>query len=175
PCYYRYLGRHQCNSVFVSKSITHRIKKKMGGEYYRYNPEITFRLVEDYYPFMVKDHVLNILTDPLRNYILVELCIQYIGTQKWCSSACYHDERSGGFRTYNPITICDRFLTKGVYLESNPFPASIDVVPVPVTYSAFFKMDLLNHILSEIYRLDKEIDDNDEKEIQSKNKEKPKI
>lgn len=29
-------------------------------------------------------------------------------------------------------------------------------------------MDLLNHILSEIHRLDKEIDDNDEKEIQSK-------
>jgi len=30
---------------------------------------------------MVKDHVLNILTDPLRNYTLVELCIQNVGTQ----------------------------------------------------------------------------------------------
>ncbi len=119
-------------------------------EYYRTNPEITFRYVGDYYPFMVKDHVLNILTDPLRNYTLVELCIQNVGTQKWCSSACYHDERSGGFQTYyNSIyqfvrfkdieafkdycyytqcILCKRFLTKGVYLESNPFPPSIDVV-----------------------------------------------
>ncbi|KAE9522421.1 hypothetical protein AGLY_017180 [Aphis glycines] len=72
-------------------------------EYYRSNLEITFKLVGDYYPFMVKDHVLNILTDPLRNYTLVELCIQNLGTQKWCSSACYHEERSDGFRTYNPI------------------------------------------------------------------------
>ncbi|KAF0710301.1 Uncharacterized protein FWK35_00035560, partial [Aphis craccivora] len=91
-------------------------------EYYRSNPEITFRLVGDYYPFMVKDHVLNILTDPLRNYTLVELCIQNVGTQKWCSSTCYHDERSG---------VCNRFLTKGVYLESNQFPTSINVVHVP--------------------------------------------
>jgi len=128
-------------------------------EYYRSNPEITFRFVGDYYPFMVKDHLLNTLTDPLRNYTLVELCIQNVGTQKWCSSACYHDEISGGFRTYNPIyqfvrfkdieafkdycyytrcILCNRLLTIGVYLESNPFPASIDTVPVPVTYSAFF-------------------------------------
>jgi len=36
-------------------------------------------------------------------------------------------------------------------------------------------MDLLNHILSEINRLDKEIDDNDEKEIQSKQEQRKTI
>ncbi|CAI6364277.1 unnamed protein product [Macrosiphum euphorbiae] len=80
-------------------------------EYYRFNPEITFMLVGDYYPFMVKDHVLNILTDPLRNYTLVELCIQNVRDQKYCSSACYHHERSSGytFQTYNPLYQFVRF------------------------------------------------------------------
>ncbi|CAI6366501.1 unnamed protein product [Macrosiphum euphorbiae] len=138
-------------------------------EFYRFNPEITFMLVGDYYPFMVKDHVLNILTDPLGNYTLVELCIQNFGDQKYCSSACYHHERSSGntFRTYNPLyqfvrfkdiqafkdycyytrcILCGRFLTKGVDLQSNPFPTSIDSVPVPVTYSEFFVLDRMRNI-----------------------------
>ncbi|KAF0755387.1 Uncharacterized protein FWK35_00009529 [Aphis craccivora] len=36
-------------------------------------------------------------------------------------------------------------------------------------------MDLLNHVLSEIHRLDKEIDVNDEKEIQSKQEQRKTI
>lgn len=138
-------------------------------EYYRSNPEITYRLVGDYYPFMVKDHEINILTDPLGNYTLVELCIQNIGNQKWCSIACYYHERSGGyeFRTFNPLyqfvrfkdiqafkdycyytrcILCRRFLTKGVDLQSNPFPAGIDTVPVPITYSVFFVLDMMRNI-----------------------------
>ncbi|KAF0756830.1 Uncharacterized protein FWK35_00005278 [Aphis craccivora] len=104
---------------------------------------------------MVKDHV------PIK-YFKRSTSKLYTRTQKWYSSKCYHDERSGCFRTYNPIyqfvrfkdieafkdycyytrcIVCNRFLTKGVYLESNPFSASIDVVPVPVTYSAFFVLD----------------------------------
>lgn len=137
-------------------------------EYYRSNPEITFRFIGDYYPFMVKDHVINILVDPLGNHTLVELCIQNVGDQKWCSNACYH-ERSGGyaFRTYNPLyqfvrfkdiqpfkdycyytrcIICGRFLTKGVNLESNSFFGSIDTVPVPITYSEFFVLDMMRNI-----------------------------
>lgn len=138
-------------------------------EYYRFNPEMTFRLIGDYYPFMVKDHIIRILTDPLGNYTLVELCIQNVGSQKWCSNACYHHERSGGyaFRTYNPLyqfvrfkdiqafkdycyytrcILCDRFLTKGVDLQNNPFPCSIDTVPVPVTYSTYFVLDMMRKI-----------------------------
>ena len=36
-------------------------------------------------------------------------------------------------------------------------------------------MDLLNHILIEIHRLDEEIDDNDEKEVQSKHEQRKTI
>ncbi|KAL4083661.1 hypothetical protein QTP88_028977 [Uroleucon formosanum] len=41
-----------------------------------------------------QDHIIYILTDPLGNYTLIELCIQNVGNQKWCSNACYHHERS---------------------------------------------------------------------------------
>ncbi|KAF0750219.1 Uncharacterized protein FWK35_00018172 [Aphis craccivora] len=62
---------------------------------------------------MVKDHVLNILSDPLRNYTLVELCIQNIGTQKWCNNI----EALKDYCYYTRCIVCNRFLTKGIYLD----------------------------------------------------------
>lgn len=135
-------------------------------DYYRFNPEISVRYVGDYYPFLVRDHVLNIFTDPLGNYTLVELCIQNVVNQKWCSSTCFRIEAGGGYtfqtyqfvrfkdiqslREYSRNTICmfcRRYLTKCVVLlECNPFPVGTDIVSVPESYSSFFVLEMMKNI-----------------------------
>lgn len=147
-------------------NIVSRVLERLDNK--RSSPEINFLNVGDYYPFLVRDFVLNANIDPLGNYILLELCIQNVGNQKWCSKFCYNGEPGGyAFRSCNPIyqfvrfqelkmfrdyffstkcNFCDRYLTKGVHLECNPFLDGVDTVNVPISYSTFFNSNVMKNI-----------------------------